>query len=142
MKDAMTKLKQQAGELAARAAADAEEAAHFRAHAESEYNDVAQELEQERQQASKLQKLYTQTQEALDNSDTKVKELSKQLQVAQDTADNLRRDMRNLQVGLILPCEHLSAIYSCTMSSYCWFPVSRGHSCGGHSFVSLQHKVS
>lgn len=98
MKDAMTKLKQQAAELAARAAADAEEAAQFRARAEREYNDVAQELEHERQQASKLQSLYTQTQAALEASDAKVDELSKELEVAQDAADKLRREMRNLQV--------------------------------------------
>lgn len=94
----MTKLKQQAAELAARAAADAEEAAQFRSRAEREYNEVAQELEQERQQAAKLQTLYTQTQAALEASDAKVADLGKALQVAQDTADNLRRDMRNLQV--------------------------------------------
>jgi hypothetical protein len=50
MKDAMTKLKQQATDLAARAAADAEEAAQSRAQAEREYNSIAAELEQERQQ--------------------------------------------------------------------------------------------
>lgn len=50
MKDAMTKLKQQAAELAARAAAEAEEASKFRAQAEAEYNDVAAQLEQERAQ--------------------------------------------------------------------------------------------
>ena len=46
----MTKLKQQAADLAARAAADADEAAQFRAQAEREYNSIAAELEQERQQ--------------------------------------------------------------------------------------------
>lgn len=46
----MSKLKKQAADLAARAAADAEEAAQFRAQAERDYNSVAQELEQERQQ--------------------------------------------------------------------------------------------
>jgi hypothetical protein len=50
MKDAMTKLKQQATDLAARAAADAEEASQYRAQAEREYNSIAAELEQERQQ--------------------------------------------------------------------------------------------
>jgi hypothetical protein len=50
MKDAMTKLKQQAAELAARAAAEAEEASKFRAQAEAEYNDVAAQLDEERQQ--------------------------------------------------------------------------------------------
>jgi hypothetical protein len=50
MKDAMTKLKQQAAELAARAAAEAEEASKFRAQAEAEYNDVAAQLEEERKQ--------------------------------------------------------------------------------------------
>lgn len=50
MKEAMTKLKQQAAELAARAAADADEAAKFRAQAEAEYNQLAAELEAERQQ--------------------------------------------------------------------------------------------
>lgn len=50
MKDAMTKLKQQAADLAARAAADAEEAAKFRSQAEKEYNSIAAELEMERQQ--------------------------------------------------------------------------------------------
>lgn len=106
----MSKLKQQAAELAARAAADAEEAAQFRARAEREYNEVAQELEQERQQAAKLQTLYTQTQAALEASDAKVAQLSKQLQTAQDTADNLRRDMRNLQVRTLHlpPARHLT----------------------------------
>lgn len=46
----MTKLKQQAADLAARAAADAEEAAKFRSQAEKEYNSIAAELEMERQQ--------------------------------------------------------------------------------------------
>lgn len=46
----MTKLKQQAADLAARAAADSDEAAQFRAQAEREYNSIAAELEQERQQ--------------------------------------------------------------------------------------------
>jgi hypothetical protein len=50
MKDAMTKLKQQAADLAARAAAEAEEASKFRAQAEAEYNDVAAQLEEQRQQ--------------------------------------------------------------------------------------------
>jgi hypothetical protein len=50
MKDAMSKLKKQAADLAARAAADAEEAAQFRAQAEREYNSIASELEVERQQ--------------------------------------------------------------------------------------------
>lgn len=46
----MSKLKKQAADLAARAAADAEEAAQFRAQAEREYNSIASELEVERQQ--------------------------------------------------------------------------------------------
>jgi hypothetical protein len=50
MKDAMSKLKKQAADLAARAAADAEEAAQFRAQAEQEYNSIAAELDVERQQ--------------------------------------------------------------------------------------------
>lgn len=50
MKEAMTKLKQQAADLAARAAADAEQAAQYRAQAECEYNSIASELEAERQQ--------------------------------------------------------------------------------------------
>lgn len=48
----MSKLKQQAAELAARAAADAEEAAQFRSRAEREYNEVARELEAERQEVT------------------------------------------------------------------------------------------
>jgi hypothetical protein len=54
MKDAMTKLKQQAAELAARAAAEAEEASKFRAQAEAEYNDVAAQLEEERAQVRSM----------------------------------------------------------------------------------------
>jgi hypothetical protein len=54
MKDAMTKLKQQAADLAARAAADAEEAAQFRANAEREYNSIASDLDVERQQVGWL----------------------------------------------------------------------------------------
>jgi len=50
MKEAMTKLKQQAADLAARAAADAEQAAQYRSQAEREYNSIASELEAERQQ--------------------------------------------------------------------------------------------
>jgi hypothetical protein len=50
MKDAMSKLKQQATDLASRAAVDAEEAAQSRARAEREYNEVVQQLEMERQQ--------------------------------------------------------------------------------------------
>lgn len=46
----MTKLKQQADDLAAKAASDAEEAAQTRAQAEREYNSIAAELDTERQQ--------------------------------------------------------------------------------------------
>ena len=50
MKDAMTKLRQQASDLADKAAAEAEAAAAGRAQAEEEYNQLMNKLEEERQQ--------------------------------------------------------------------------------------------
>lgn len=49
-------------------------------------------------QSAKLQALYNQTQSALEESDARVKELSSALETAQQEAERLRRDMRNLQV--------------------------------------------
>jgi hypothetical protein len=52
-------------------------------------------------QAAKLQSLYAQAQADLDDAEGKVVTLSAELEAAQDTAEKLRREMRNLQVR---PC--------------------------------------
>jgi hypothetical protein len=52
-----------------------------------------------RLQSSKLQALYTQTQAALEESDGRVTQLTAELSTAQQEAERLRTDMRNLQVG-------------------------------------------
>jgi predicted nuclease with TOPRIM domain len=49
-------------------------------------------------QSSKLQALYTQTQAALEESDSRVTQLTAELSAAQQEAEQLRNDMRNLQV--------------------------------------------
>jgi uncharacterized protein YlxW (UPF0749 family) len=49
-------------------------------------------------QATKLQALYAQAQADLETAEGKVVSLSAELEAAQDTAEKLRREMRNLQV--------------------------------------------
>ena len=93
----MAKLKQQASDLAARAAADAAEAAQFRARAERDYSEVSLELEQQQQQASKLQALHTQTQAKLEAAEAATATLTSELAAAREDSERLRRDMRNLQ---------------------------------------------
>lgn len=49
-------------------------------------------------QAAKLQSLYSQTESQVAESEAKVAELSAQLVAAQDQAEVLRRELRNMQV--------------------------------------------
>jgi hypothetical protein len=49
-------------------------------------------------QATKLQSLYAQAQSDLEDAEGKVVTLSAELETAQETAEKLRREMRNLQV--------------------------------------------
>jgi len=51
-------------------------------------------------QASKLQSLYSQTESQVAESEAKVAELNAQLVAAQDQAEILRRELRNMQVGM------------------------------------------
>jgi chromosome segregation ATPase len=55
-------------------------------------------------QATKLQSLYAEAQSDLEAAEGKVVSLSAELEAAQDTAEKLRREMRNLQV---LRCRRL-----------------------------------
>jgi peptidoglycan hydrolase CwlO-like protein len=53
-------------------------------------------------QATKLQTLYAEAQSDLEEAEGKVVTLSAELEAAQDTAEKLRREMRNLQVRHML----------------------------------------